>query len=190
MAELLELLEKSGAILKGHFKLSSGRHSDTYFEKFRILEQPEVVSEICGEIVAHFRNENIDLVAGPTTGGIIIAFEVARRLFKPALYVESENGKRTLRRGASVKEGAKVLVVDDVLTTGKSVLEVVELLRSRGAQIAGVAVLVDRSESPVDFFAPFYSAVKVDAVSYPADEVPEWLEKVPVTQPGTRAFTT
>lgn len=186
MADLVRLLEDSGAILKGHFLLTSGRHSDTYFEKFRILEKPEVLSEVCGEIAEHFRDRGIDLVAGPTTGGIIIAFEVARRLGVPALYVEREEGKRVLRRGASVASGTKVLVVDDVFTTGTSVVEVVALLREMNAEVAGVAVLVDRSETPVDFDAPFFAAVKVEAQSYAEGEVPDWLVEIPVTKPGTR----
>ncbi len=186
MANLLDLLEKSGAILKGHFKLSSGRHSDTYFEKFRALEQPKVISEVASEIAQRFSGQQIDLVAGPTTGGILIAFEVARQLNLPAIYIERENGERVLRRGASIKKGTKVLVVDDVLTTGGSLYEVIHLLQKNEANIVGVAVLVDRSEHALDFKVPFFSAVKVEAKSYPPDELPDFLKNVPVTQPGTR----
>jgi orotate phosphoribosyltransferase len=186
MADLLKVLEESGAILKGHFLLTSGRHSDTYFEKFRVLENPKVLSEICGELASRFAEAEIDIVAGPTTGGIIIAFEIARQMNCPALYVETENGVRALRRGASVPAGAKVLVVDDVFTTGTSVAEVVELLRKQGAEIAGVGVLVDRGEKPVDFGAPFYAAVKVEATSYAPDDVPDWLAVIPIAKPGTR----
>ena len=186
MADLLKLLEDSGAILKGHFLLTSGRHSDTYFEKFRVLEQPNILSEVCGGLASRFNTDDIDVVAGPTTGGIIIAFEVGRRLGKPALYVEREDGKRVLRRGASLPKGARVLVVDDVFTTGTSVVEVVDLLRSLGGEIAGVGVLVDRSETRPDFGAPFESAVKVTATSYAPDELPAELASVPITKPGTR----
>lgn len=186
MADLLKLLEESGAILKGHFLLTSGRHSDTYFEKFRVLEQPAVLSQVCGELVSRFNAADIDVVAGPTTGGIIIAFEIARRMGKPALYVEREDGKRALRRGAVLAPGARVLVVDDVFTTGTSVVEVVELLRSLGGEIVGVGILVDRSENRPDFGAPFESAVRVSATSYAPDEVPAELAAVPVSKPGTR----
>ena len=186
MADLLKLLEESGAILKGHFLLTSGRHSDTYFEKFRVLEQPDVLSEVCGELASRFDAEDIDVVAGPTTGGIIIAFELGRRLGKPALYVEREDGKRALRRGAVLKPGARVLVVDDVFTTGTSVVEVVSLLRSMGGEIAGVGVLVDRSESRPDFGARFESAVRVSATSFAAEDVPAELAAVPISKPGTR----
>lgn len=184
--DLGKLLEDSGAILKGHFILTSGRHSDTYFEKFRVLERPDVLSELCGAIADHFGGQGaFDLVAGPTTGGIIIAFEVARRLGLPALYVESEDGVRKLRRGASVPPGARVLVVDDVLTTGKSVLETAEVLRAQGGLVNGVAVLIDRSEKPIDFGCPSFASYRVSAISYAAEDVPDWLALVPVVKPGT-----
>jgi orotate phosphoribosyltransferase len=184
--DLDELLKQSGAVLRGHFLLTSGRHSDVYFEKFRVLEQPPVLSVLCSEIASHFKSEQVDVVAGPTTGGIIIAFEVARQMGLPALYVESENGEKKLRRGASVPSGARVLVVDDVLTTGTSVLEVGALLRSNGAVVAGVGVLIDRSESPPEFGAPLFGAYKVQAQSFAPEDVPSWLAEIPITKPGTR----
>lgn len=183
--ELQRVLEETGAILKGHFQLTSGRHSDTYFEKFRALERPEVLSRLCGKIADHFRGQ-VDVVAGPTTGGIIVAFEVARQLGCQALYVESEDGVKKLRRGASIVAGARVLVVDDVLTTGRSVMEVVSLLKDRNVDLKGVALLIDRSEQPIDFGAPFFAAHRVAATSYPPDDVPEWLNAIPISKPGTR----
>lgn len=182
---LSELLESSGAILRGHFLLTSGRHSDVYFEKFRVLERPDVLSALCAEIAAHYKDQGVTLVAGPTTGGIIIAFEVARLMGLPALYVESENGEKKLRRGATVPEGARILVVDDVLTTGTSVIEVIELLGSQ-AEIAGVGVLIDRSQEGLNLGAPLFAAHKVEASSFAPDEVPEWLAQIPITKPGTR----
>src|SRR5688572_7904879 len=113
-----KLLEESGAVLRGHFLLTSGRHSDVYFEKFRILEQPKILSALCQEVAEHYSGKGIELVAGPTTGGIIIAFEVARQMGLNAVYVESEGGEKTLRRNKTLPAGVKVLVVDDVLTTG------------------------------------------------------------------------
>ncbi|MFN3729455.1 MAG: orotate phosphoribosyltransferase [Fimbriimonadaceae bacterium] len=187
MADLGALLESSGAILRGHFLLTSGRHSDVYFEKFRVLERPDVLSALAGEIAAHFRDQAIDLVAGPTTGGIIIAFEVARQMGLPALYVESENGERTLRRGATVPPGARTLIVDDVLTTGRSIRETADALITRGAEIAAVGVLIDRSETKPEFGAPLYAAYRVEATSYAPDDVPEWLAAIPIVKPGTRA---
>jgi orotate phosphoribosyltransferase len=184
--DLGSLLQSSGAILKGHFLLTSGRHSDTYFEKFRVIEQPAVLSALCAEIAARFANEGIDVVAGPTTGGIIIAFEVARQMGLPAIYVESENGMKKLRRGAQVPPGARVLVVDDVLTTGTSVREVLQVIREAGGEPAGAALLIDRSEKDPGFGVPTFAAYKVEAASYPPDEVPDWLQAIPITKPGTR----
>ncbi len=183
--ELQTLLEDSGAILNGHFLLTSGRHSDTYFEKFRVLERPAVLSRLCTKIANAFP-DGIDLVVGPTTGGIIVAFEVARQMGLPSLYVESEDGQRKLRRGGSIENGARFLVVDDVYTTGRSIREVIELLTSMGGVLAGVGVLIDRSERAVDWGAPFASAHRVEAVSYDPVEVPKWLSEIPVTKPGTR----
>lgn len=188
-ANLESLLEERGAILKGHFVLSSGRHSDTYFEKFRILEQPDVLSAVCKEIADHYRESGAEVVAGPTTGGIIIAFEVARQLGLPALYVERTNEKRTLRRGAQVNSGAKVLIVDDVLTTGLSVREVTEMFREMNAEVVGAGLLVDRSEQTIDFGFPIFAAIRAEAVTYAPTEVPEWLLQVPVSDPGTRRAT-
>lgn len=184
--DLQSLLEESGAILRGHFLLTSGRHSDVYFEKFRVLEQPKVLTALCSEIAEKYASSGIDLVAGPTTGGIIIAFEVARQMGLPAIYVESENGQKKLRRGAQIPSGANVLIVDDVLTTGRSVFEVIEVVKQAGGVPAGVALLIDRAETPIDFGCPSFSAHQVAAQSFPADAVPEWLDSIPITKPGTR----
>src|SRR5690349_15683824 len=156
--DLGDLLESSGAIRRGHFLLSSGRHSDVYVEKFRILERPDVLSGLCGEIAERFKGEGVDVVAGPTTGGVIIAFEVARQMGLPALYVETDDGKKTLRRGATMPAGGRVLVVDDVLTTGLSLKETIGAIEERGGLLAGVAVLIDRSQGTADFGAPFVAA--------------------------------
>ncbi len=185
--DLSKLLEDSGAVLRGHFKLSSGRHSDVYFEKFRMIEQPVVLTALCKEIAERFSGLGIELVAGPTTGGIIIAFEVARQMGVPAVYVESENGRKTLRRGAQIPDGAKVLVVDDVLTTGLSVRETLDVVREFGGTPAGVGLLIDRAESPIDFGVPMFASYKVQGQTFAPDEIPDWLAAVPVTKPGTRA---
>lgn len=181
-----ELLESSGAVLHGHFLLTSGRHSAVYFEKFRVLERPDVLSTLCREIAEHFKGAEIGTVAGPTTGGIIIAFEVARQLGLPALYVETEEGAKKLRRGAAVEPGTKILVVDDVLTTGLSVMETVDCLNTAGGHVVAVGVLIDRSGGDVDFGVPMFASYKVEAESYPPDDVPDWLSQIPVSKPGTR----
>ena len=184
--DLAQLLESSGAILRGHFLLASGRHSDVYFEKFRILEQPHVLSALCTEIANHYRDAGVQLVAGPTTGGIIIAFEVARQMGLPTAYVESENGVKTLRRNKRIPEGIRTLIVDDVLTTGGSLFETRTAIESAGGLPIGYGVLIDRSTPETDFQLPLYGAYKVQANSYAPDEVPDWLAAVPISKPGTR----
>lgn len=186
MADLVRAMEEAGAILRGHFLLSSGRHSDVYFEKFRILERPALLSEACSEIARRFSKSGVEVVAGPTTGGVIIAFEVARQMGASALYVEREGERRVLRRGAALREGTKVLVVDDVLTTGLSVREVISVLRDAGGDVVGVGVLVDRSEMEQEFGVPLFAAARVEARSYAPEEVPEWLAQIPITDPGSR----
>jgi orotate phosphoribosyltransferase len=185
--DLGALLESSGAILRGHFLLTSGRHSEIYFEKFRILEQPHVLSALCTEIAAHFSGQGIELIAGPTTGGIIIAFEVARQMGLPSCYIETENGVKTLRRNKSIPAGVKTLIVDDVLTTGTSLFESRAAIEAHGGSVVGYGVLIDRSTPDVDFKLPLYGAYKVQASSYDPAEVPEWLNEIPLTKPGTRA---
>jgi len=195
--DLGKLLEASGAVLHGHFLLTSGRHSNIYFEKFRILEQPHVLSALCKAIAEHYSGSRFDFVAGPTTGGIIIAFEVARQMGLPAVYVETENGIKTLRRNKTLAPGLKGLVVDDVLTTGTSLLETRKAIETAGGEVAAYAVLITRSdllppgrsadEALRDRFGlPFFSAHHVEAESYAPDEVPDWLAQTPLVKPGTR----
>lgn len=183
--DLEKLLEESGAMLRGHFKLTSGRHSDVYVEKFRVLESPRVLSLLCGEIAEHFRGQ-VDVVAGPTTGGIIIAFEVARQLCVKSVYVESENGQKMLRRNASIPDDSRVLVVDDVLTTGLSIHETIDVVKNEGAKVVGVGVIIDRSNGQADFGVPLFASHEVKAQSWAEDDVPEWLANIPIQKPGTR----
>ena len=182
--DLGRLLEDSGAVLRGHFLLTSGRHSDVYFEKFRVLTQPRVLSALCAEIAAHFRG--VQYVAGPTTGGIIIAFEVARQIGVSAVYVEDEGGTKALRRGQTVPGGSRVLVVDDVLTTGLSVQETINAVNGAGGEVAGVGVLIDRSGGSLDFGCELFASYTVEAQSWAPEDVPDWLAAVPIQKPGTR----
>jgi orotate phosphoribosyltransferase len=184
--DLGQLLEQSGAILRGHFVLTSGRHSDVYFEKFRVLERPEVLSALCTEVAEHFRASDFDAVAGPTTGGIIIAFEVARQLGLPAIYVETEEGRKKLRRNKVLAPGTRVLIVDDVLTTGTSLVESRAAIEEAGGTAVAYAVLIDRSPKGLVLGLPLYGAYRVEAESYAEDEIPAWLAAVPPVKPGTR----
>jgi orotate phosphoribosyltransferase len=152
-----EIFKKSGAVLEGHFLLTSGLHSPVYWEKFHVLQHPHYTEELCRLISRNFSDSGIEIVAGPTTGGIILAHEVGRQLNVRSLFAEKEGDKRAFKRGFGVKPGERVLIVDDILTTGKSVREVLDLVSEQGGVVARIGVLVDRSEKQHDFGAPLFS---------------------------------
>ena len=179
-----EMFKKSGAILEGHFLLHSGLHSPVYWEKFRILQYPEYVSRLCGMIARHFRNYPIDLVAGPVTGGIILAFEVARQLDKRAIYAEKEGDIKTFRRGAVIYPGDQILIVDDVMTAGGSINEVITAVNERHGKIVGVGILVDRSEKSPDFGVPLFSCLRTTAITYSPEKCPQCAANIPLVKPG------
>jgi len=180
-----EMFRKSGAVLDGHFILTSGRHSPVYWEKFRVMQYPEYVQQLCGMIATQYKRVDIQLVAGPTTAGIILAFEVARQMGVRAIYAEkAENKTFAFKRGAAINPGDRVLVVDDVFTTGGSVKEVLAAVRERKGIVAGIGVLVDRSEQKYDFGAPFYGCVRAEAISYAPDNCPLCAAKIPLVKPG------
>lgn len=188
--DVAELLKRSGALLEGHFLLTSGRHSQFYVEKFRLLEQPRLTSQLCGEIARRFLSDNIECVIGPVTGGIILAFEVARHLGCRAVYAErGEGGKGfVFRRGFQLEPGERVLVVEDIVTTGGSVLQVVEATRAAGAKVVGVGLLVDRSGGNADFGCERVEPLlRLSFPTYVPEEVPECLEEKfgPAIKPGS-----
>ena len=188
---LLERLTAVGAIKDGHFLLASGRHSARYVEKFDLLRNPVVTSEICQGFANRFRNDRVDVVAGPTTGGVILAFEVRRQLGTAAAYAEragSGSDERVFKRGTTFTPGQRVLVVDDVLTTGGSVRETLAALAKEPVEVVGVGVLVDRSGGSVRFGnLPFHPLATLDVVTWTADECPLCAQGVPITKPGTTA---
>jgi orotate phosphoribosyltransferase len=180
-----EMFRKSGAILDGHFLLTSGRHSPVYWEKFRVMQYPEYVQQLCGMIADHFRKQSIQLVAGPTTAGIILAFEVARQIGTRAIYAEkAENKTFTFKRGAAINPGDRVLVVDDVLTTGGSIKEVILQVKERKGIVVGVGVLVDRTEQKIDFGATLFGCHRAEAISYSPEKCPLCEAKTPLVKPG------
>ena len=180
-----EIFEKSGAILKGHFLLASGLHSPVYWEKFRVLQFPRFTEQLCGMIASHFRGQGVQIVAGPTTGGVILAHEVARQLGIQSIFAEKEGDERTFRRGFSIDPGATVLVVDDVLTTGGSVYEVIAAVEKIGGRVIGVGVLVDRSQQKIDFGVPLFRCHRAETITYQPEECPLCAEKIPLVKPGT-----
>lgn len=175
-------------MLEGHFLLTSGRHSDKYMQCAKLFQYPDVSEKICAQLAEQFSDMKIDLVVGPAIGGIIMAYEMARQLGVKNIFAERENGKMTLRRGFSVEKGTRVLVTEDVVTTGGSVKEVIALLTEMGAEVVGVGSVVDRSAGKVDFGVPFRAVLSMEVRSYEADECPICKTGMPLVKPGSRTL--
>ncbi len=185
--QALDCYRKTGAILKGHFKLTSGRHSDTYMQSAKLFIDTKQSEIVCKALAEKLSGEKIDIVVSPAIGGILMGYEVARQLGVPNIFAERENGEMTLRRGFALNEGAKVVVVEDVVTTGGSVKEVVKLVQSMGAEVVAVASLVDRSNGNVDFGVKYVNLISMEVVSYEPDECPLCKEgKIELVKPGSR----
>ena len=185
MSSVEEIFRKSGAVLNGHFLLTSGLHSPVYWEKFQVLQYPDYTEQLCRIIADHFRSERIQVVAGPTTGGVILAYEVAKQLGVRGIFAEkTTTGGRAFRRGFSISRGERVLIVDDILTTGGSIHEVIAAVNSQGGKIVGIGVLVNRSEKPVDFGIPFFSCLRSETITYTPDKCPLCAAKVPLVKPS------
>ena len=190
MTEDIEaIFEKSGALLKGHFLLASGLHSPVYWEKALVLQYPEYTEKLCGMIADHYRNHGIQVVAGPTTPGIILAYETARQLGVRGIFAEKDpsekDGGRVFRRGFSIEPGEQVLIVDDIFSTGGSVRDVIQAVDKLGGNIAGVGVLVDRTTEKVDLGVPFYSCHKTEVITYKPEDCPLCREGMPLTVRGS-----
>ena len=182
----LEIFEKTGALLTGHFLLTSGLHSPQYFQCAKVLQYPEYTEQLCREIVKNVKDEKIDCVISPAVGGIVVGQECARLLGCRAIFAERENSVMTLRRGFDIKHDERVLVVEDVVTTGGSVKEVVELVKGAGAEVAGVGFIVDRSNGKKVFDVPAYPVFQMDVVTYKPDVCPLCKDGVPAVKPGSR----
>ncbi len=186
------LFERLGVVSKGHFALTSGRHSDEYWEKFRLLEWPRVTEQLCGEIARRYRGQGVETVAGPTTGGAMLAQELARQLDVRCLIIEpAAGGGRELRRGFNLRAGERVLIVDDVLTTGLSLRESVSALEPYGPLIVAGEVLLDRSggEACRQFPFPCRALLTVQARAYDPALCPLCAQGVPLAKPGSRTLT-
>ncbi|HHW43644.1 orotate phosphoribosyltransferase [Desulfofundulus thermobenzoicus] len=186
--EILRIFSQTGAMLTGHFLLTSGRHSDRYFQCARVLQYPRHAELLCHEMARQWQDEvkTVDTVIGPALGGILVSYEVARALGARNIFAERENGVMTLRRGFNLSPQEKVLVVEDVVTTGGSVREVIDLVRRAGAQVVGASALVDRSNGTVDLGVPFRALLTVPAVSYSPEECPLCRQGIPAVKPGSR----
>lgn len=184
---VLHLLRTTGALLDGHFRLTSGRHSDRYIQCARLLQHPQYAAELGDALAERFAGNEVSAVVGPAIGGILVSYEVARYLGVRSLFTERENGRMTLRRGFSLAEGERVLVVEDVITTGGSVEEVLAVVREHGAVPVGVGFLVDRSGGKLSWPMRLESLIRLNVSSYPPEECPLCRQGVPVVKPGSRS---
>jgi orotate phosphoribosyltransferase len=180
----MEILRSVGAVLEGHFQYTSGRHGALYVEKFRLLEDPPATDALCEQIAERFRGTNIEVVVGPTTGGIVLAFTTARRLGVGNFFAEKvgDGPQRAFGRGFTFAPGQRTLVVDDVLTTGGSVRETIAAVRAAGGLPVGVAVIVDRTAGRTDFGLPFFACMTIDVETHSADECPLCADGIPLVE--------
>ena len=180
--EALELLKRSGAMLNGHFRLTSGRHSDVYVQKARVLERPDATLELAREIASWYAR--IDVAVAPAVGAIALGFAVAQEAKARSIFAEREEGRMRLRRGFRIDPGERVLVVEDVITTGGSAREVFDLVEEAGGESLGVAALIDRSKMRLDF--PLRAVLRIEASSWEAEACPLCERGVPLESPGSR----
>ena len=168
--DVVEILKKSDALLEGHFLLSSGKHSNRYVQCAKVLRFPQYAEQVLSTVVEQIKDLDIDLVVGPAMGGVIVSYELGRQLNKETVFTERKDGVMELRRGFEVKPGAKIIIAEDVVTTGKSTIETKEALEKLGGEVIGVACIANRTSK--DIGMPIYSAIKLDIQVYDADECP------------------
>ena len=187
--EVKQLLIDTKAILEGHFLLTSGLHSALYVEKFNVLQHPKYTERLCQELAERFKDQNVELVIGPMTGGILLAHEVGKALGTRAIFTEREKGVMTLRRGFRIEPGTRVLIVEDIVTTGGSVREVVDVVKASQGEIVGVGLLVNRSGGKADFGIPndkVQALLNLTVPTYQPEECPLCKDHVPMTERGSK----
>lgn len=184
--DILNIFKKTEALLTGHFLLTSGRHSNIYFQCAKVLQYPEYNEMICSILTEYFRQFEFDTVIAPAIGGIVVGQEVARQLNKRFIFAEREDKHLMLRRGFTISKGEKLLVCEDVVTTGGSVFEVIDIIKSNNAEVVGVAYIVDRSNGKVNFGVPQKSTIMLDAISFVQEECPLCKQGIPIVKPGSK----
>jgi len=187
-ARAIELLKSANALLEGHFLLTSGNHSGKYIQCALLLSYPDKALEFMKDIAEHSKPYEIETVAAPAVGGIIVAYEVARLLGKSALFLERENGSMTLRRGFTIHQGERILIVEDVITTGSSVLEVSDYIQEKGGVVTAFASIVNRSSGRFKPEAPYYFCVEMNVPIYEPAKCPLCRKGLPVQKPGSRGI--
>lgn len=185
--EIIQIFEQTGAMLSGHFRLTSGKHSNRYFQCAQVLQHPQQTEKLCRELASRFAGQGVATVIGPAMGGILVSYEVGRALGVRSLFTERENGSMALRRNFTIAPGEKVLVVEDVITTGGSVAEVIKVVRSLGGEVVGVGVLVDRSNGQADLGVRTEALLQVTVETYEPENCPLCAQGIPAVKPGSRA---
>jgi orotate phosphoribosyltransferase len=183
----VEILKETGALLEGHFLLSSGLHSNRYAQNAKLLQYPDKAAQVLSVVAEKVKDLDIDVLVGPAMGGIIVAYELGRQLGKRAIFTERENNVMTLRRGFEIHKGEKVLITEDVVTTGKSSFESVKVIEEMGGEVIGIACIVDRSVKEIGL--PVYSAMRLDIQTYEPDDCPLCRQGIPLVKPGSRKFS-
>ena len=186
--DYIEIFKDSGALLEGHFILTSGKHSPSYFQCAKVLQKSKYLKLFSDKISDHFKDVQIDTVVSPAVGGIVIGTAVGMSMNKPAIFAEREQGRMTFRRGFKIKEGESVLIVEDVITTGGSVREVIELVESFGGNVKGLGIIVDRSNGKVNLHSNQLALATLSAVSYEPEDLPKELALIPIEKPGSRSL--
>ena len=189
--QVLNEFREAGALLEGHFVLSSGLHSARYLQCARVLMDPKRAERLCvalAEIVRSKIKERIDVVASPAMGGVIVGYEMGRQLGVPAIFFERADGRLVLRRGFTIGEGARVLMVEDIVTTGLSSRECIAGIADEGGETVGAACLVDRSGGKADLGVPLVALTQLDIPAYAADKLPPELAALPAIKPGSRGL--
>ncbi len=186
--EVLEIFENTNALLEGHFLLSSGKHSAQYFQCARVLQYPQYAEELAEDIGAFFHDKNVDVIISPALGGLIIGHEVARVMKTRLVFTErsKETDVMILRRGFDLEDGEKALIIEDVLTTGGSVREMIKLLHNEAVEIVGTGFIVDRSADKIKFGVPKYAVYQIPVVVYQPEDCPLCKKGVPIDRPGSR----
>jgi len=180
-----KLLVDSGAFLEGHFKLTSGKHSKYYVEKIKLIQYPEDVVQIGKAFAAKCAHLDFDVVVSPALGAIVLGYEVAKQMSKRFVFTQRKDGKMTIRSGFDLQPNEKVLIIEDVTTTGGSVFEVIDCIKKRDADIVGVGLVVDRSGDTIDFGVPIIPLLTLKIEAYEPDECPLCKEDIPITKPGS-----
>lgn len=185
--KVINIFKQTEALLEGHFKLTSGLHSQQYFQCAKVLQYPEHLVELCSEIVDYYKHKQIDVVVSPALGGVVVGQEVGRRLNARTIFTERYDGVMQLRRGFEINPGENVLVCEDVITTGGSTQEVMHIVQNNGGMVVGTACIVDRSGGKVKLAtANQFSVLKMDVITYQPEQCPLCKQNIPISKPGSR----